>query len=134
MYKRIVKSIVLGSLALLTALPALGQIRADLGGLHIRISNERPPRARHERRPSRTHRDAVWIGGYWDRQDERWDWVGGRWEQPTDRRHRWIRARYRQEYGSWRYEPAHWSHQRVIEGDDYRQWRDQQRSNRNRRR
>jgi hypothetical protein len=125
MYRRVLKSMVLTALAGLIAIPAVAQVRADLGPVHIRIATDAPPRAHRERRMARPHRDAVWIRGYWDRQDDRWVWISGRWEQPNDRHARWINARYRREGRAWRYEPGHWSHQQVVEGDDYRQWRSQ---------
>jgi hypothetical protein len=133
MYNRILKSLVLTSFAVLTALPAFAQVRADVGPLHIRIANEAPPRSRYERRAPRPNRDSVWIRGYWDRQGDQWGWVSGRWEQPRDRRAHWVNARYAREGRAWRYEPAHWSHEQLVEGDDYRQWRSEHNSNRDRR-
>jgi len=141
MCRRVLKSMVLTSLAALIAIPAFAQVRADLGPLHIRIATDAPPRAQYERRMPRPHRDAVWIRGYWDRQDDRWAWVSGRWEQPSDRRARWINARYtregcawyRRRGCAWRYEPAHWSDQQVVEGEDYQRWRNEHRSDRGRR-
>jgi len=124
---------VLTSLAALVAIPAVAQVRADVGPLHIRIATDAPPRVRYERRAARPHREDVWIRGYWDRQDDQWAWVSGRWERPSDRRHRWINARYRREGRAWRYEPAHWSNQQVIEGEDYQRWRNEHRSDRGRR-
>jgi hypothetical protein len=114
--------------------PAAADAIANLGPLHIHIANDAPPRAQREYRTVRTERDAVWIKGYWDRQDGRWAWVNGRWETPSDRRARWINARYRRESGAWRYDPAHWSHQQVVEGDDYQQWRSEHRSQADRQR
>jgi hypothetical protein len=133
MYKRILNSIVLTSLGALVAIPAAAQSRVDLGPVHIRIARDAPPRVQKEYRSPRPQRDSVWIAGYWDRQDDRWNWVAGRWEQPYDRHSRWINARYKREGRAWRYEPAHWSDQRLVEGEDYRQWRDDQRSDRDRR-
>ena len=139
MFRYILKSMVLTALAALMAIPAAAQIRADVGPLHIRIASDAPPRARYERRPARPHRDAVWIGGYYHRQDDSWAWTSGRWDQRPDRNARWIRARYAREGCSrssrrdcrWRYEPAHWSNQQVTEGEDYQRWREERRSNRN---
>jgi hypothetical protein len=133
MYSRILKSIALSSFAVLVAIPASAQVRAEFGPVHIRIATEAPPRARYERRTARPHHDAVWIRGYWDRQDDRWAWVSGRWEQRSEPRARWINARYRREGPAWRYEPAHWSHQQVVEGEDYQRWREEHRSDRDRR-
>jgi hypothetical protein len=134
MNRKVVQSIVLTSLGLLMAMPAPAEV-VKLGPLHIRIASDAPPRAQREHRKVRTDRDAIWIKGYWDRQDDRWEWVSGRWEQrPSDRRARWVDARYRREGRAWRYEPAHWSNQQLVEGDEYRQWRDNNRSDRDRRR
>lgn len=133
MYRRVLKSMVLASLGVLLAIPVCAQVRADLGPLHIRIATDAPPRARSERTMARPSRDAVWIRGYWDRQGDRWAWVPGRWERQSDRRARWINARYTREGRAWRYEPAHWSNQHLVEGDDYRQWRNEHPSDRDRR-
>jgi hypothetical protein len=123
MYSRFLKAIVLTSLAALVAIPASAQVRADVGPLHIRIATDAPPRVRYERRTVRPNRNAVWIKGYWDRQDDRWAWTSGRWEQPSDRGVRWVNARYQREGSAWRYEPAHWSNQQVVEGEDYQRWK-----------
>lgn len=140
MLTRVLKSMMFTALAALMAIPAVAQIRADIGSLHIRIASSPPPRAQYERRPARPHRDSVWINGYWHRWDDRWDWVSGRWDQPNNRGSRWVKARYvregcpwyRQRDCGWRYEPAHWSDQRLVEGDDYRQWRNDRSSKKNR--
>jgi WXXGXW repeat (2 copies) len=123
MPSRILKSLVLTSLGLFLAIPASAQIRADVGGLHIRIANDAPPRARYERRPRRPDRQSVWIAGYWDRRDDRWEWTSGRWERPRDRNSRWVRPRYVREDRVYRYDPGHWSYEQLNEGDDYRDWR-----------
>jgi len=122
----VAKAMVLTSLTVLAGVPAAAQIRADLGPIHIRIATDAPPPVRYERQTARPHRDAVWCKGYWDRQDDRWLWRSGRWEQ----RSKWINAKYKREGRAWRYEPAHWSHQRVVEGEDYQRWKEQQRSDR----
>lgn len=140
MYTRVLKSMVLTSLAALIAIPAFAQVRADLGPLHIRIATDAPPRAQYERRPARPHRDAVWINGYWHRQDDRWAWISGSWDQPSDRRVRWIRPTYsregcpwyRRSDCAWRYVPGHWSNQQVVEGEDYQRWKHEHSSGRNR--
>jgi WXXGXW repeat (2 copies) len=134
MYTRISRSIVVTSLAALFALPAIAQVHADLGPLHIRIAKDRPPRAKYERRVARPDRDSVWIAGYWDRQGDQWAWVSGRWDRPAERTQRWIAPRYQQDSGAWRYEPGHWSNQEVTDGDDYRSWKEEHhRSNGDRR-
>jgi WXXGXW repeat (2 copies) len=134
MYRPVLKSIVLTSFAVLAAIPAFSQVRADLGPLHIRIATDAPPRVRFETRTTRPYRDAVWINGYWDRQDDQWAWSSGRWERPSDRRNRWIKPRYRREGRAWRYEPGRWSDRQLVEGEDYRRYREDNRSDRDRRR
>ncbi len=134
MFKWILRSMVLAALAVLVAIPAAAQIRAELGPLHIRIATEAPPRMRSERRMARPDRDAVWIRGCWHRQDDQWVWIAGRWDRRPDRHARWINARYQRQGRVWRYEPARWSNEQVTEGEDYQRWREEQRSDRGRRR
>jgi hypothetical protein len=130
MYRRIMKSLLLTLLAALMATPAFAQyVRADIGPLHIRIAGDAPPPIRYERRPPRPARDYIWIGGYWDRRDERWEWIGGRWDRPADRRYGWVRPRYVREGRYWRYEPGHWSNERLDDGE-YRRWRNDNRRRR----
>lgn len=108
--------------------PATAQLHIPvppLPGLEIRISNEAPPRIRRERTPVRPDREHVYIKGHWDWQGDQWVWVSGRWERPSSRSNRWIAARYVRDGRAWRYEPGHWSDQRVIEGDDYRRWKEE---------
>ena len=131
MYQRILKSLVLASLAAFIAAPAIAQTHIDIGGLHIRIASDAPPQARHEPRPPQPSRDDVWINGYWDRRGESWEWNTGRWERPVDRRYHWVNARYTREGNHYRYDPGHWSNQQLIEGDDYKQWRHEQEANKN---
>jgi hypothetical protein len=133
MHNRVLKSIILTSFAVLAAIPASAQVRADLGPLHIRIATDAPPRPRYERRPPRPYGDVVWINGYWDWEGDQWVWMSGRWERPIDRRHRWIKPRYLREGRVWRYEPAHWSNERLVEGEDYQRWRNDHRSDYDRR-
>jgi hypothetical protein len=130
MYSRILKSTLFVALTALVGVPAIAQVHADVGPLHIRIANEAPPRIRYERRGVRPSRQAVWINGYWDRQDRQWAWVSGRWEQPQDRSHRWVNPRYQRDGQAWRYEPGHWSNQQIVEDEEYQQWRREHHSDR----
>jgi len=112
------------ALAVFSCAPAVAQVRVgvDLGDVRIRIAPEAPPRPRVEVRPARPGRNHVWIDGYWDRQDDRWAWAPGRWEEPSQHGTHWIKPQYRKEGGAYRYEPARWSHQKMVEGDDYTKW------------
>ena len=124
MEKSLARMVLPAVLAALSCAPAFAQIRVgvDLGAVKIRIAPDAPPPLRHETRPSRPGRNHVWIAGYWDRQGDRWDWAPGRWEEPSQRGSRWVKPRYQREGGAYRYEPAHWSHQRMEEGEDYSRW------------
>ena len=128
MFKRVVRTVLLASLTAIVSAPVFAQLPLPpLPGLEIRIGTQPPPRIRRERRLRRTSRSAVWVAGFWDWQGNDWVWVPGRWVVPERRHARWIGPRYVREYGVVRYVPGHWSYQRVIEGDDYRRWRDERR-------
>jgi len=130
MFKSIIRTISLAALATVATAPLFAQLPPPLPGLEIRIGRQAPPRVRYERRMARPSRDAVWIRGFWDWQGDNWVWIPGRWTVPEERHARWIGPRYRREYGGYRYEPGHWSNQRVIEGEDYRRWREEHRRER----
>jgi hypothetical protein len=124
MSRRILISIAAAALMASLAAPALAQPSPNL---EVRIATSAPPHLRHERIPPRPDHDSVWIKGYWHWEGSRWNWVDGRWERPAERTHRWIAPRYRHEGSAWRYEPPHWSHQTVVEGDEYRHWKEEHR-------
>ncbi|HEY3173286.1 MAG TPA: YXWGXW repeat-containing protein [Thermoanaerobaculia bacterium] len=136
MFKRIVRSISIAALAAVVSAPLFAQLPPPppvppLPGLEIRIGRQAPPRIRRERRTARPGRDYIWVEGFWDWQGDNWVWIPGRWVVPEGgRRVHWVRARYVREYGGWRYVPGHWSNQRVIEGEDYRRWREEHRRER----
>lgn len=131
MLKRILQSVVPVALAVLAAAPLTAQIPLPpLPGLEIRIGHSAPPAFRQEVRTVRPSRDHVWARGSWDWQGNDWAWTPGRWDRPERRGSRWIQARYAREGSGWRYEPAHWSYQRVVEGEDYRRWRSEYRGRR----
>ena len=126
MYRQVKKSLMLGALGALLAGPSMAQVHVELGPLHIRVVSEGPPPVRYEHRPPRPDRESIWIGGYWDRRDDRWEWSAGRWERPQDRRYGWVRARYVREGRYWRYEPGHWSNDRLND-EEYRRWHNEHR-------
>lgn len=127
MLKNFLKSIATMSFVFLAAQPAAAQpgVRVDvpLPGLEIRVGHKAPPRLRSEQRPARPGRDYLWLPGSWDWRGNDWDWAPGRWERPSERGQRWVKARYIREGSAWRHEPAHWSNQKLTEGDDYRRWK-----------
>jgi hypothetical protein len=119
----------------LTSLPASAQfdvrVNLPLPGLDVRIGNRAPPPLQREVRTQRPSRQHVWIPGAWDWQSNDWAWVGGRWDQPASRRAYWVKARYVRQGRAWVYEPAHWSNQRIVRGEEYQRWRQEYRRNRN---
>jgi hypothetical protein len=121
MFKKVLMSLAPAALLALVSAPATAQPAPP--NLEIRIAHSAPPRVRFERTPPRPDRHSVWARGYWHWEGSRWDWVSGRWNRPENPRHRWIAPRYRREGKVWRYEPPHWSHERVVEGDEYQRWR-----------
>jgi len=135
--KNICKSIAAVTFLALTSLPATAQLQVrfdvPLPGLEIRVGHTAPPRLRSERKPSRPGRDFLWVKGSWDWQANDWAWIPGRWERPNEHGARWMKARYVREGPAWRYEPAHWSNQHLLEGDDYRRWKAEYRADRKRR-
>ena len=136
--KNIYKSIAATAFVVLTAFPAAAQLEVRTGiqlpGVEIRVGRRAPPRLLNERRPQRPGRDFLWIRGSWDWQNEDWAWVPGRWDRPGDRGTRWVQARYVRQGPAWRYEPAHWSNQSLVEGEDYRRFRDENDRDRDHRR
>jgi len=113
------------ALAVLAAVPAPAQISAHLGfgPLEVHMTSDRPPPMRREHRMRSPGAGYLWIGGDWYRDGDRWAWRDGRWDMPPQRGARWIGAVNRREGGYYRHEPAHWSHERVNEGEGYRNWR-----------
>jgi hypothetical protein len=127
MFKKVLMSLAPVVLLAFVSVPAAAQPAPNL---EIRIARSAPPRARFERTPARPDRQFVWAKGYWHWEGNRWDWVSGRWDRAADNpRSRWIAPRYRREANVWRYEPPHWSHDRVVEGDEYRRWKEEHRRN-----
>ena len=125
MFKFIWKSVALAGLVTALTSPAKADIpvRIVWPSIEIQIGHTSPPRLRREAAPRSPGRDYRWIRGSWDWQGDQWVWIDGRWDRPDRRGVRWIPARTQPMYGSWRYVPGHWSHQVVVEGENYRRWR-----------
>lgn len=124
MFCKILKLIAPIAVAAFLAIPAAADIHIPVPDLEIHIAHSRPPHVRHERIPPRPGHDYVWIAGYWGWQGNDWVWFPGRWDRPEQTGVTWVRPRYTREYGSYRYEPGHWSHQRLVEGEEYRHWKE----------
>jgi WXXGXW repeat (2 copies) len=124
MQKNLAKLLFPAVLVVFSCAPAFAQVRVgvDLGAIRIRIAPDAPPPLRVENRPPRPSRNHIWIGGSWDRQNDQWAWAPGRWEEPAQRGSSWVKPQYRKDSGAYRYEPGHWSHQKLEEGDDYTRW------------
>ena len=102
------------------AVPALGQIPVPppppLPNLEVRVVAAEPPPPRREvivydRRPGP---DYIWANGFYDWQGDGWVWVEGRWVLRPASSVSWVRPRYVRVEEGWRYEPAHWSNQRLV--------------------
>jgi hypothetical protein len=124
MQTRLARLVLPAVFAALSCAPAFAQIRVgvDLGAVQIRIAPDAPPPLRREVRSARPGGSYVWIAGYWDREGDRWAWSPGRWEEPSQRGASWVKPQYQKERGAYRYEPGHWSHQKMVEGEDYTRW------------
>jgi len=127
MNQKILKGLLPLALALFAAGPATAQVRMrlGLGPIEVRVAPDDPPPMRYEEPYAQPGPDHVWIGGYWDREGDRWAWRGGRWERPERRGDRWIQPVYRREHGGTRYEAGHWSGHKVHEGQEYQRWHKQ---------
>jgi hypothetical protein len=124
MLKNILKFSALAAAALFMSGPLRADIDIPVPHLemhHIRVA---PPQVRVEQRSTAPGSDYVWIGGYWDWVGDQWTWVPGRWDRPAERSVIWVNPRYEREDEGYRYEPGHWSNQRVVEGRDYTVWRE----------
>ena len=124
MNNRLLQSLLPMGLVLFCAGPASAQIRIGVGfgPIEVRVAPDDPPPMRYEERQPQPGQDFIWIGGYWDRQDDRWAWRQGRWERPERRGARWVAPMYRHERGGTRYEAGHWSNHRMHEGREYHRW------------
>jgi hypothetical protein len=109
----------------LFALPiSAADIRIPIPEVEIHVAHSHPPRVRHEVIPARPGDDYVWVNGSWGWQENNWVWIPGRWDRPAEVGVTWVHPRYVHEYGSYRYEPGHWSNQQIREGEDYRSWKE----------
>jgi hypothetical protein len=127
MNKTFLKTLLPVALAVCAAAPATAQVRVEVGvgPFDIRFAPDPPPPppVHPEFRTPPPGRDFIWIDGYWDRVGDRWEWCKGRWDRPGRRDARWVAPVYRRDGGGYRYEPGHWSNQRVVEGEAYRRMR-----------
>ena len=126
MTNRLRRTLLSAAVAGAMALPAFA-VDIPVPNIEVHIAHTRPPHLRFERRPPMPGPGYVWINGDWDWDGGRWVWVRGRWDRPAAPDVVWVRPHYRHEYGAYRYEPGHWSNQTVIEGNEYRDWREHHR-------
>ena len=123
MFMKILKFI--APVAVLALVSVAAKAQPAPPNLEIRITHSAPPHARSEHAPPRPDHRAVWAKGYWHWEGARWDWMSGRWEHPEDRHYTWTPAHYRHKGNVWVYEPPHWSHHHLVEGDEYQRWKDE---------
>jgi hypothetical protein len=128
---RLASTLALGALAAILAAPATAQIPVPpLPSLEIHFAANAPPRPRVERRTVRPGSDYTWVAGSWDWQGSQWGWLPGRWVRPEARNVAWVRPVYVRDGGGYRYQPGHWSNQRIVEGSDYREWHEKHHNDR----
>jgi hypothetical protein len=133
MNKNVLKRLLPMALAVLAAAtapaPAFAQVQVGVGvgPFDVRFATDAPPPMRREIRSPRPGPDQVWIGGFWDRDGDRWAWREGRWDRAEIRGDRWVTPVYRREGGGYRYEPGHWRSHKLVEDDNYRHMRDMHR-------
>ncbi len=87
MFINLRRSLTLAGFVSMAAVPAFGHSLPlpplpRLPGLTVRVNRPDPPRLRWESKPRCPGQGYVWVGGFWDWQDERWGWIDGRWEAP----------------------------------------------------
>jgi hypothetical protein len=85
--------------------------------LEIRIAPGPPPTPKKEIiiLEHRQGPDSIWIDGTWEWNPRGWVWYPGRWIVPPAPNARWISPRYVRLRQGWRYEPPHWSTQKLID-------------------
>jgi hypothetical protein len=74
----------------------------------VAVVRAHPPPARVEVRPAMPYPDAVWIGGYWQRQHNDWIWIGGRWARKPWPDAQWEPGFWTEKRGGWEWKPGHW--------------------------
>ncbi len=72
------------------------------------IVHDAPPPIIVERRPSRPSQGHIWIGGYWDWNDNRYNWHRGHWAVPPHAQTVWIAPRYEKHKQGYRYVRGGW--------------------------
>jgi hypothetical protein len=123
MTHRILKSLLPAALVAAISVPAAAQIPIPpLPHMEIHIAHSAPPRPRAEYRAEMPGPGYVWVKGFWNWDGDQWVWIPGRWDRPAGVDVTWVDPHYFREEGGWRYEPGHWSNERVVEGRDYQEW------------
>ena len=108
------------TLICLAALAAAAAVRAQIPvpvpphSINVQIVTSAPPPPREEIRVAAPTGSGVWTPGYWDWRGQ-WVWVEGSWSRPPAPQAQWVRAEYVPAGGGYRYVPAHWSTERVVE-------------------
>jgi|SRR5450830_911307 hypothetical protein len=102
----------------LFALPAGAQFPPSPPQITIQIVATPPPPIRREIRVAAPAPDVVWSSGNWDWRGGQWVWVDGSWVRPPAPGAGRVRAEYMPVEGGYRYIPAHWSTERVVEAEN----------------
>ena len=97
------------------------------------VVQQAPPELIVESQPAPPSPDEVWIGGYWNWDNQKYSWQAGRYERPPQPDVAWVAPRY--DSNAHRYTPGKWSKSsqapRQNQVPDERQNRDQQQNQNN---
>jgi hypothetical protein len=71
------------------------------------VVQEAPPALIVESQPAPPSPDYVWVGGYWNWDNQKYSWQAGRYSRPPAVGVAWVAPRY--DAGAHRYTPGRWS-------------------------
>lgn len=80
------------------------------------IVQEAPPAEIVERRPPAPSGAQVWIGGYWNWDNQRYNWQGGHYAVPPRANVVWVAPRYEREGHGYRYTAGQWRNEDPGKG------------------
>jgi hypothetical protein len=72
------------------------------------IVQQAPPPMRVEYRPAAPSVDVVWIDGYWNWSNQRYNWEAGRYVRPPSADVIWVAPRYESDARGGRYTAGQW--------------------------
>jgi len=82
------------------------------------IVQQAPPAVIVEHRPYPPSEAYVWIDGYWNWDNQRYNWQGGRYVIPPQAGVVWIAPRYEKDTRGYRYTAGRWTKRNEDSGPD----------------